>query len=322
MQADNASVYEDRGVLLWVVNSTFIGLATLAVIARFAARRLKNLPLAADDWAICVALIAYILGPPTVKLSLLLLYRRIFVSSRFLRIVYAVGAIISVWTIITIFLAIFNCIPISGFWTGQGQCISFRDFAIGYAIVNIITDLAVWLMPIPNMWKLQLPTSQKIALTLIFVLGLIDCGAALVRLFSSVLVIGNWDVTYYYGRGFIWSIIEVSLGIVCTCLPTMRVILKIVLSRSFARGFGFSSLTPRPRRSSKGGWVRASKYNELLGPWSVQPGAGNQSHSNVTMGVRRENGASAAREIRVLEEIKVELQHIKAPSPTAPCLGP
>ena len=57
MQADNASVYEDRGVLLWVVNSTFIGLATLAVIARFAARRLTNLPLAADDWAICVALV-------------------------------------------------------------------------------------------------------------------------------------------------------------------------------------------------------------------------------------------------------------------------
>ncbi|OGM47202.1 hypothetical protein ABOM_003897 [Aspergillus bombycis] len=215
------------------------------------------------------------------------------------------------------FLAIFNCIPISGFWTGQGKCISFRKFAIGYAIVNIITDLAVWPMPIPNMWKLQLPTTQKITLTLIFVLGLIDCRAALVRLFSSLLFLGNCDVTFYYARGFMWSIIEASLGIICTFLPTMRVILKIVLSRSLARGLGFSSLTPRPHRLSKRGWVRPSQYNEISGPWRVQPGAGTQNHSDVTTGVKREDGASTAREIRVLEEIKIEFQHIKAPSPAA-----
>lgn len=116
--------------------------------------------------------IFYILAPPTVKLSLLLLYRRIFLSSRFLKIVYTIGVIVSIWAIIMTFLAIFNCKPISAFWTGQGECIPFKQFAIGYAIVNIITDLAVWLMPIPNMWKLQLPTAQKVALTLIFVLGL------------------------------------------------------------------------------------------------------------------------------------------------------
>lgn len=57
MQVSTASVHEDRGTSLWVVNSIFIGLATLAVIARFVARKLKNLALAADDWAIFVALV-------------------------------------------------------------------------------------------------------------------------------------------------------------------------------------------------------------------------------------------------------------------------
>ncbi|RMZ36810.1 hypothetical protein CA14_006533 [Aspergillus flavus] len=359
MQAGTASFHEDRGLSLWVVNSIFIGLATLAVIARFVARKLKNLVLAADDWAILIALlldwvlyglfiacrgyglgrhrevvpeadiavflqllyyfqIFYILAPPTVKLSLLLLYRRIFLSSRFLKIVYTIGAIVSIWAIIMTFLAIFNCKPISAFWTGQGECIPFKQFAIGYAIVNIITDLAVWLMPIPNMWKLQLPTAQKVALTLIFVLGLIDCGAALVRLLSSMLVLGNWDVTFDYARGFMWSIIEVSLAIVCTCLPTMRVILKIIFSRSFARALGFSSLTPRRQSSSKRGWRRASQYNEIQGPWTVRPGAENQHHSDVTTGVERGDGATTVRGIRVLEEVKVELQHIKAPPDAAP----
>jgi hypothetical protein len=117
--------------------------------------------------------IFYILAPPTVKLSLLLLYRRIFVSSKFLFIVYGMGVVIILWAIIMTFLGIFNCHPISGFWTGQGKCLLFKEFAIGYAIVNILTDLAVWLLPIPSIWKLQLPTAQKVALTFIFVLGLL-----------------------------------------------------------------------------------------------------------------------------------------------------
>jgi type III secretory pathway component EscS len=57
MQSDNTSVDEDQGLSLWIVNSIFVVLATLAVIARFTARRLKNLVLAADDWAIFVAMV-------------------------------------------------------------------------------------------------------------------------------------------------------------------------------------------------------------------------------------------------------------------------
>ncbi|THC90502.1 hypothetical protein EYZ11_010028 [Aspergillus tanneri] len=73
MPTDNASMYKDQGVSLWVANSIFIGLATLAVIGRFMARRLGKLSLAADDWTILVALsldlvlyalfVAYLLYP-------------------------------------------------------------------------------------------------------------------------------------------------------------------------------------------------------------------------------------------------------------------
>ncbi|KAF7588618.1 hypothetical protein BBP40_005456 [Aspergillus hancockii] len=358
MQSDNTSVDEDQGLSLWVVNSIFIVLATLAVIARFTARKLKNLTLAADDWAIFVAMlldwvlyglfvacrgyglgkhrhvvpevnvlaflellyyfqIFYILAPPTVKLSLLLLYRRIFLSAKFLFIVYGMGVVIALWAIIMTFLGIFNCNPISGFWTGQGKCLLFKEFAIGYAIVNILTDLAVWLLPIPSIWKLQLPTAQKVALTFIFVLGLFDCAAALVRLLSSMLVLGNWDVTFDYARGFMWSIIEVSLAIVCTCLPTMRVILKSVFNGNLARVLGFSSMTPKHQSSSKRPWIRGSQYNEINGPWRVRITAEDHNHSDVTTGLSQEEAAITAPGIRVLEEVKVELQQLKPTQATA-----
>ncbi|KAE8154675.1 hypothetical protein BDV25DRAFT_171494 [Aspergillus avenaceus] len=351
MSSHDASVHKDQGLYLWVVNTLFIVLATLAVIARFVARRLRSLALAADDWAIALALvfdwtlyglfvacrthglgrhrevvdeddvymfmkllyyfqIVYILAPPTVKLSLLLLYKRIFVSSRFLIIVYIMGAVVSLWAIIMTFLGIFNCTPISGFWTGVGKCLPFKQFAVGYAIVNILTDLTVWLMPIPMMWRLQLPTAQKVALTLIFVLGLFDCAAALVRLLSSMLVLGNWDVTYDYAKGFMWSIIEVSLAIVCTCLPTMRVILKSVFHGGLARILGFSSLTPNRQSSSRKAWVRSSQYNEIQSPWRARDNSENH-HSNVTTTSERAGGSSDAPGIHVQDEVTVELQQIK-----------
>ncbi|KAF7595552.1 hypothetical protein BBP40_005587 [Aspergillus hancockii] len=358
MQSDNGSVDEDQGLSLWIVNSIFVVLATLAVIVRFIARQLKNLPFAADDWAILIALlldwalyglfvacrghglgkhravvpetdiiaflellyyfqIIYILAPPTVKISLLLLYRRIFVSVRFLYIVYTVGAAITVWAMIMTFLGIFNCNPISGFWTGEGKCLPFKQFAIGYAIVNIVTDLVVWLMPVPNMWKLKLPAAQKIALTLIFVLGLLDCAAAVVRLLSAMLVLGNWDVTFDYAGGFMWSIIEVSLAIVCTCLPTMRVILKSVFSRNLARALGVSSLTHRRETPSKRSMARESYFQEPQGPWRMRNDAENQYHTDISSGDSQEDGSITGRGIRVFEEIKVELSQVEpAQTPT------
>lgn len=107
------------------------------------------------------------------KLALLFLYRRIFEHTRFLLMINGMIAFVAVWVTLMTFLAIFNCNPISAFWTQEGTCLDFKEFAIGYAIVNIVTDFTVWLMPIPSAWKIQLPTPQKIALSLIFALGLL-----------------------------------------------------------------------------------------------------------------------------------------------------
>ncbi|THC90504.1 hypothetical protein EYZ11_010030 [Aspergillus tanneri] len=206
------------------------------------------------------------------------------------------------------FLGIFNCRPISAFWTGQGKCLPFKQFAIGYAIVNITTSLTVWLMPIPKLWKLQLPTAQKVALILIFALGLFDCAVSLIRLISSMLVLGNWDVTYDYARGVIWSIVEVSIGIVCSCLPTMRVILASILSEKLARVLRFSGLRSNSDNSRN---TRPTESTELREPWTIQDGSGNQHYSHVTRTLDLEDNRSISQGIQVLEEVTVELQQMQ-----------
>ncbi|KAB8074275.1 hypothetical protein BDV29DRAFT_156755 [Aspergillus leporis] len=108
------------------------------------------------------------------------------------------------------------------------------------------------------------------------------------------------------------------LAIVCTCLPTMRVTLKSDFGRNIAQALGFSSLTPNHQSSTKRPWIRASQYNEVYGPWRVRNNAESNHHSDVTTGASQEDGSNPAREIRVLEEVKVELQQIKPAQTPAP----
>ena len=51
------SIGEDQGNAIIVVGSVFAGLATVAVVGRFCARRLKRLHYGPDDWMTLVALV-------------------------------------------------------------------------------------------------------------------------------------------------------------------------------------------------------------------------------------------------------------------------
>ena len=115
--------------------------------------------------------------PPSVaitKLSILLFYARIFPTRNFTRVLYAVGSFTLVWCVSTQFVAIFQCHPIHSFWTrfsGDSKCIDLKAFFIGQAVPNIITDLVILVLPLPLIWRLQLPVSQKLMLTGCFTFG-------------------------------------------------------------------------------------------------------------------------------------------------------
>ncbi|KAJ5383628.1 hypothetical protein N7517_001539 [Penicillium concentricum] len=256
--------------------------------------------------------IFYVLGPPSVKLALLFLYRRIFEHSSFLRLVNGMIVLISIWAIVMVFLAIFNCNPISAFWTTEGTCLDFKQFAVAYAIVNIITDFAVWLMPIPKVWKIQLPKPQKIALSLIFALGLFDCAAAMARLLLSMLVLGEYDSTWHYAKGYMWSIIELSTGIVCTCLPTMRVLLKTAFGGAFARIFGMSSGKASHQPSSNTPWSgKKDDYNNTIGEVRSEEDFSNIHCTYKVSELDDGDWETSSQRILVTEEVNIELQPVK-----------
>jgi hypothetical protein len=117
--------------------------------------------------------LVYVATPPAIKLCILLMYKRIFATREFVLATKIVGSVLFIWFLVCFLMGIFNCLPIDSFWDPniQGTCISFEYYSIGYAVVNISTDIVILALPIRVVWNLQLPRGQKIALTLIFMLG-------------------------------------------------------------------------------------------------------------------------------------------------------
>lgn len=108
------------------------------------------------------------------KLSVLLLYVRIFrFQNYFTTVAMCVGGFVVAWAVTIVFLTFFNCVPLAKHWdsTIPGHCFSkFIPRALN-ALSTIITDLVILLLPVPQIWKLQLATSKKIACTFSFGLG-------------------------------------------------------------------------------------------------------------------------------------------------------
>lgn len=113
----------------------------------------------------------------TVKLSVLFFYHRMFPNSatnlKFKVGLYSLAAVSVVLGLGTFIACVFECDLTSLYWdrTSYGLCIDMKAFLLSTAILNLFTDIAILILPISVVWKLQIKKSQKVAITGIFLLG-------------------------------------------------------------------------------------------------------------------------------------------------------
>lgn len=117
--------------------------------------------------------ILYVFNLVWTKLSLLMMYYRIFRFPYFKKWAYIIGTFILAWVICITFLFIFICVPVQKLWYPQlpGRCINQVGTWVANAASTIGTDLAILILPIPQVWKMKLRISEKIAVTIAFGLG-------------------------------------------------------------------------------------------------------------------------------------------------------
>lgn len=118
---------------------------------------------------------AWICAVTTIRASIVLLYINIFTTRPFRIVCYAVLAFNLTFFSTTILARCLICKPIEYSWDYTipgGSCGDQKAFDIFTAGVNLLQDFIVVVLPMPVLWRLQMATSRKLAVTGLFSLGL------------------------------------------------------------------------------------------------------------------------------------------------------
>ncbi|GME22743.1 hypothetical protein GTA08_BOTSDO11683 [Neofusicoccum parvum] len=179
-----------------------------------------------------------------IKYSFIMLYRRIFGLNWFGW--FCICLSTSYLIVYHIVLPLY-CNPLKYYWQqwnspGAGVCpIKEGYFYLGTGIINLLGDIFILAIPIPDIWKLQLSRKEKAAIYLIFLLGGFVCIASIIRIKVIWALTQTMDISWAKSDVFIWSSAEPSVAVISGCLPTLRPLLMHFLGRYLGGSLGHAS---------------------------------------------------------------------------------
>ncbi|KKY16117.1 putative integral membrane protein [Diplodia seriata] len=143
------------------------------------------------------------------RLSLVAFFYRIFGVSSMRFFLHGFVFVIIAWAIATYVPSIRTCWPIASFWDGTNQnCIDIFKFYVGVAIGGIVTDFGLMVLPIPYIWRLNVPRYQKVLVVCTLVFGGFACFVTIIRL-VKITQLDLSDPTWGTVDLMIWTGLEV-----------------------------------------------------------------------------------------------------------------
>ncbi|KAK2610115.1 hypothetical protein N8I77_003570 [Diaporthe amygdali] len=251
-----------------IIPTVFYG---LRMWARLLVKRI-----ALDDYLTGAALTKFalnmisILGLGLVKSSILVLYYTLFPSKGFHYAVWGVLAFVIGWTISFFFSHLFTCYPITVFiepYYGN-SCVQTVPMFLALLFTDVVADWVILLLPVPMVLKVQLPLKKKFAVMGMLGLGAAVCAVSVTRVIATFAIAEEYvkhpnDVIYYTAPVFFWTNIELSLAIVCACLPTLRPIYSHFFPKPMATG----NDSYEYGTSGRMGAVKSSLKNSIRKPY-------------------------------------------------------
>ncbi|KAK8085897.1 hypothetical protein PG997_007168 [Apiospora hydei] len=177
----------------------------------------------------------------TTKLSILLLYNRIFsVNVLFRRLVRILMAVVVSFWIGTTVANLTNCIPMEYVWINSlsdpRYCFNYNIYWFASGICEAFIDVLIILLPIRMILGLQLSTEKKVAIAFVFLLGGFVILSGLLKAIFGYIP-GSRQPSFF--RTQLWTTVHCGTGIVCACLP---VCLSLLTHLRRLSGFPGSSL--------------------------------------------------------------------------------
>ncbi|KAF4921666.1 Satratoxin biosynthesis SC1 cluster protein 4 [Colletotrichum viniferum] len=212
-----------------------------------------------------------ILGLGLVKSSILVLYRSLFPSRRFHYVVYAALAFVIGWTVSFFFSHLFTCYPITVFiepYYGN-SCVQTVPMFLALLFTDVVADFAILILPIPMVIRVRMPLKKKLAVIGMLGLGAAVCAVSVTRVIATFAIAEEYikhpnDVIYYTAPVFFWTNIELSLAIVCACLPTLRPIWLHFFPKPAATGSNSYEYGSSKRYGARKSSLRTPPYEEEL----------------------------------------------------------
>ena len=182
----------------------------------------------ADSWQISIAgQTIFCFASGLAKISIVLSYLRIATpKSKFRYFTWAALGVIVAALCIFIIVLWTQCIPAHKYWDlfdNNRHCVEEGPPLMGQIAVTILTDILVYVLPMPTLVRLNLPWSQRIILLVVFGFGAVVVVAGIMRLYYVHLTVyETYDVTWVGYNLWIWTAVEVNLGIICGCVPALK----------------------------------------------------------------------------------------------------
>lgn len=174
----------------------------------------------------------YLIGLFGYKQAILLLYLRLFkVSRTFVYITKITMLFVFAYIFSHLWTRLFGCSPQSKYWNTDipGHCVSFRTANLIFSSLNIFSDIFIMILPLPMIWNMQLSWRGKVGVSLVFLSGAIACGVAIMR--TIYVVYDTIAADRLAGRQCLWAILEINTGLICSCTPAFKSLLKHIATR-------------------------------------------------------------------------------------------
>ncbi|KAF2967891.1 hypothetical protein GQX73_g5706 [Xylaria multiplex] len=174
-----------------------------------------------------VNIVEILYGPVTfcAKYAVLRQLQSLFFSHRKKNITYkAIEALIwanLLFYVATTFLFLFICTPREKIWNFavEGHCLSHNDVVVTTPAINLLSDVTILLIPIAEVYKLQIPIKTKLNMAAIFAVGLLSVVFAIIRLYYSIQLKHTDDLTWALPPVNDWGLGEIITVILVACLP-------------------------------------------------------------------------------------------------------
>ncbi|KAF2657497.1 hypothetical protein K491DRAFT_703375 [Lophiostoma macrostomum CBS 122681] len=165
------------------------------------------------------------------KITVLMLYRRVFSTNRrsvFDMSVVSLIIIISLFYGITTFFKIFECNPRAKIFDASipGHCYDIGKILKTSGAFNAISDYVILFLPIHAVYNLQMKKKKKLLVVLVFTFGLCAPAFATVGLVVRLQRSSNKDTSWGQPSIILWGLAELTSGNLCICFPEMGPLLR------------------------------------------------------------------------------------------------